>query len=167
MRKSKRGDFRVKGKHLLITVNRDPNIYRFIITLVHELAHLKTYKEYKLKVKPHGDEWKGNHRQLFYHFDLLKLFQGNPELEEVLDNELENPSACSGINLDLEKKLIVHDLNTDQVFLDDLPEDAVFEFRSVIYRKLETRRTRVLCLNLKNSRKYTISKASTVREIKM
>ena len=57
-RKTKRGDFRQYRDILSISVNHDENSYRFLFTLIHEIAHLKTYLEYKNKVKPHGTEWK-------------------------------------------------------------------------------------------------------------
>ena len=44
-RNTKHGDFRAlpEGEHL-ITVNQMPNPYRFLITTLHEIAHLVTYK---------------------------------------------------------------------------------------------------------------------------
>src|SRR5690606_4638092 len=55
-RKSKLGDFRVRSTDMLpeITVNGDLNPYSFLITTIHEFAHLKTWKEYQWKVAPHG-----------------------------------------------------------------------------------------------------------------
>ena len=59
-RKSKLGDFRVReGEDLPeITVNGDLNPYSFLITTVHEFAHLKTWMEYRFSAAPHGKEWK-------------------------------------------------------------------------------------------------------------
>ena len=41
-RKTKRGDFRQNGRELSISVNHDDNSYRFLFTLVHEIAQGKT-----------------------------------------------------------------------------------------------------------------------------
>ena len=69
-RKTKRGDFRVKGQNLAITVNQDQNSYRLLFTLIHEIAHLKTHRDCGSKVKPHGTEWKNNFRLLFALFGM-------------------------------------------------------------------------------------------------
>ena len=161
-RVSKRGDFRIKGNSLSISVNRDPNPYRFIITLVHELAHLKTYKEYGNKVSPPGAEWKRNHSALFRVLKLEPIFTKDAELKWVFDRETRRPKACSGVDVKLERVLSKYDPHTKEVFLADLAVGTVFNFRAQVYRKLETRRTRVLCLHLANGQKYTINKASKV-----
>ena len=58
-RRTKHGDFRVlKNGECQITINSNLNSYRFLITLIHEIAHYKVYKIYDKKVKPHGQEWK-------------------------------------------------------------------------------------------------------------
>ena len=56
-RSSKYGDYRppLKGSNHLITINYDMNKYAFLITLVHEIAHLTNWNKHKDKVKPHGD----------------------------------------------------------------------------------------------------------------
>ena len=58
-RKTKHGDFRVlKTGDCQITINSNLNPFRFLITLIHEIAHYKAYKIYKRKIRPHGKEWK-------------------------------------------------------------------------------------------------------------
>ncbi len=59
-RNSKLGDYRnpTPGERHKISVNHNLNQYAFLITLVHEIAHLHTWEKHKWKVKPHGDEWK-------------------------------------------------------------------------------------------------------------
>ncbi|MCB0399551.1 MAG: SprT-like domain-containing protein, partial [Winogradskyella sp.] len=58
-RKTKHGDYRQlpNGKHQ-ITVNANLNAYRFLITLVHEIAHFEAFTKYGRFIKPHGKEWK-------------------------------------------------------------------------------------------------------------
>ena len=58
-RKTRHGDYRrlPNGKHQ-ITINSNLNAYRFLITLIHEVAHFETYKAYGKMIKPHGLEWK-------------------------------------------------------------------------------------------------------------
>ncbi len=160
-RKTKRGDFRQYRDILSISVNHDENSYRFLFTLIHEIAHLKTYLEYKNKVKPHGTEWKNNFRELFIHFEMAEEYTRDEHLKTVVLNELKNPKAASGVGLDLEKAFAVHD-QSDLLHLEEISEGDRFIFRGVVYQKMESRRSRVMCLNMANNRKYTISKAANV-----
>lgn len=160
-RKTKRGDFRQNGKSLGISINHDTNSFRFLFTLVHEIAHLKTFLEYRNKVKPHGEEWKENFRELFWEFKIEEEFQKDSSIYKAIMNELINPKACSGVNVSVEKAFARHDQNQG-VYLEELSVGETFTFRSQTYRKLENRRTRVMCLNLSNNRKYTINKAALV-----
>ena len=60
-RSTKLGDYRApfNGSNHQITINYNLNKYSFLVTLVHEIAHLTTYNKYKHSVLPHGQEWKG------------------------------------------------------------------------------------------------------------
>jgi Zn-dependent peptidase ImmA (M78 family) len=55
-RLSKHGDFRrqLNGTSL-ITINSTPNPYRFLITLLHELAHFKVSQQFSFGVKASWD----------------------------------------------------------------------------------------------------------------
>lgn len=160
-RKTKRGDFRQNGPHLSISVNHDTNTFRFLFTFVHEIAHLKTYLQYKNKVQPHGIEWKINFRELFISFGVDEEFKREPHIYAVAQKELLNPKACSGVNLDVERAFSIYDEQVG-IHLEEVPLGETFIFKNHRYQKLENRRTRVLCLNLSNNRKYTINKAAVV-----
>ncbi len=77
-RSSKLGDYRPpqNGKGHQITVNYDLNSYAFLITLVHEIAHLLVWEKYRNKVKAHGKEWKETYRQLMAPFMESKYLPG-------------------------------------------------------------------------------------------
>jgi SprT protein len=160
-RKTKRGDFRQSGNNLSISVNHDTNSFRFLFTLIHEIAHLKTYLDYGNRIRPHGDEWKRNFEELFYHFQMEDEFGKDEAMLLVIKNELKSPKACSGVNLAVEKAFTPYDAISG-TYLDELLHGENFEFRGHRYQKLESRRTRVMCLNLTNNRKYTINKAALV-----
>src|SRR3954467_6000025 len=59
-RASKYGDYRPpqRGKGHLISINHDLNRFAFLITFVHEIAHLSCEIKYKRNIDPHGREWK-------------------------------------------------------------------------------------------------------------
>ena len=59
-RKSILGDYRhaTHERNHRISVNGNLNKYSFLITLVHELAHLLTFQQYGNRVQSHGREWK-------------------------------------------------------------------------------------------------------------
>ncbi len=58
-RVTRHGDYRIlpDGRHR-ITVNASVNQYRFLITLIHEIAHLVAFEQFGRRIKPHGREWK-------------------------------------------------------------------------------------------------------------
>ena len=164
-RKTKRGDFRQNGPKLSISVNHDTNTYRFLFTLVHEIAHLKTFLEYRHTVKPHGDEWKANFKELFTSLDVADEFKKDEQMFAVVSDELINPKACSGLNIRVEKAFSKYD-EKKGTYLEELMVGARFTFGVHTYEKLENRRSRVMCLNLSNNRKYTINKAALVQVCK-
>ena len=69
VRKTKHGDFKkLRNGSNQITLNHINNKYRFLITLIHELAHFKVYKNIKKRVNPHGVEWKNTYKLLMLPF---------------------------------------------------------------------------------------------------
>jgi predicted SprT family Zn-dependent metalloprotease len=67
-RRSKLGDYRyvpTSGRHY-ISVNKDLNPYAFLITYLHEVAHLLTFRKHGRRAKPHGIQWKRNFRDITY-----------------------------------------------------------------------------------------------------
>ena len=66
-RQTRHGDYRrhPDGFHQ-ITVNANLNKYRFLMTLIHEIAHLVAFEKYGRNILPHGTEWKIT----FQHFSL-------------------------------------------------------------------------------------------------
>ena len=163
-RKTKRGDFRQLGIKQSITINQDSNSFRFLFTLIHELAHLETFVQHKNQVKPHGVEWKYNFKKLYDYFEMDEEFSVDNYILQAVKSELKNPKACSGVNVNLEQAFAIYDC-VQGVLLDQLPTGDFFMFRENKYKKLETRRSRVVCLNITNNRKYTINRAVKIQRI--
>ena len=70
-RTTKLGDYRPPQGNIKIhriSVNHDLNSYAFLVTLLHELAHLVTWQNHKRKAKPHGTEWKNAFKSLLIPF---------------------------------------------------------------------------------------------------
>src|SRR5258706_7581172 len=65
-RQSVLGDYRnaVHGKNHRITINGNLNKYAFLITLLHELAHLLAFEQYGNRIYAHGKEWKSIYSRL-------------------------------------------------------------------------------------------------------
>ena len=93
-RKTKHGDFRslVNGKYQ-ITVNKTNNKYRFLITLIHELAHFRINKSYGNSVNPHGNEWKKMYKYLMLPFLNNLIFPD--EILRSLAIHMINPKAST------------------------------------------------------------------------
>jgi SprT protein len=141
------------GLNHTITINHNLNKYAFLITLVHEVAHLVTYNQYKNSVSPHGKEWKHNFRiliQPFLNTDIFPL-----EVFAALRSYMQNPAASSCSDVQLLRTLKLHDENTGTVFLEYLPFDAVFLYNgSRVFRKGEKIRKRFKCQELETGAIY-------------
>src|ERR1700761_2471072 len=74
-RKTVLGDYRNShaGKNHRISVNGNLNKYSFLITLLHELAHLFTYERFGHRVSAHGTEWKTEYGKILAQFLLKKI----------------------------------------------------------------------------------------------
>ena len=94
-RQSILGDYRHahKEKAHRISVNGNLNKYSFLITLLHELAHLFTFEKFGNKVAPHGSEWKQSFSEVLSSFVKKNIFP--PDVAAALQKTLRNPSATS------------------------------------------------------------------------
>src|SRR5687768_3495723 len=75
-RKTILGDYRhaTHYKTHRISINGNLNKFSFLITLIHELAHLVTFMQYGNKVQSHGREWKKIYAVLLRSFIELNFF---------------------------------------------------------------------------------------------
>ncbi|MDQ3193209.1 MAG: SprT-like domain-containing protein [Bacteroidota bacterium] len=166
-RKTKYGDFRpsVSEKLNKITINKDLNPYAFIITLIHEAAHLECWLKYKNRIKPHGKEWKTNFKQLMQPYIDLQIFPS--DVVSALTNYLVNPSASSCSDLSLMKSLkAFNPAKDDMFFLEDLPENTVFTLNNNrVFQKGAKRRKLFKCKDLSNKRYYLINPLCEVKPV--
>ena len=154
-RKTKLGDYRPPVRHPnhRISVNHDLNPYAFLITFVHEYAHLLVYEQHKHKLKPHGEEWKFIYRTLMQQFLEQDIFPD--DLKQVLTKSIRNSKASSVSDLQLSRVLHKYDKTAGQLWVEDLPENAFFRTETGRrFRKGAKQRIRYKCRNLDNGRFY-------------
>lgn len=100
-RQSILGDYRPahQGKPHRISVNGNLNKFSFLITLLHELAHLLTFVQHQNKVLPHGAEWKSMFSALLQEYVNKGIFPD--DIQEALKKSMHSPgaSSCSDMNL--------------------------------------------------------------------
>lgn len=154
-RKTKLGDYRppIRHEHHRITINHDLNPYSFLITFIHELAHLKVYNQYKNKVPPHGKEWKQTYKELMNGFLNLDIFPKDIQL--VLEKSIQNSKASSTSDLKLSRILQKYDQSNGLLNVEDLAPDSIFQIHNGRqFKKGQRIRTRYKCLNLQNKKTY-------------
>lgn len=163
-RNSKFGDYRPpqRGHGHKISVNHNLNIYAFLVTTVHEFAHLVTWKEFKQNAKPHGTEWKLNFKKMMQPFFELDVFP--KEVKKAIQNYLENPAASSCSDLNLFKTLRTFDEKPAGSFtVEQLQENQVFYLKNGrTFRKLNKIRKRHRCVEIKSGLIYLFSPIAEV-----
>lgn len=163
-RRSKHGDFKkFSDGRLQITINNDLNPYRFLLTLIHEFAHLVTFEEYK-KVKPHGKEWKQNFKMLMLPFLKPNIFPD--EILSQLALYLINPKASSDGDVNLSLVMRKYDRINNKTLIFEIPDQAEFTYRNRTFIKGKKRRTRYECVEIMTHRKYTFHAHAEVDLIK-
>lgn len=169
-RSSKHGDYRppANGVGHQITINQDLNKYEFLITLVHEFAHLRTTRKYYYNrffpkhVDPHGPEWKQEFKGLMHDFLQQGIF---PEkIHTALLAYMADPAASSCSHLPLQRAIKQSDPDRQHLLhLEELPDNSVFRLSDGrVFRKLERRRKNYSCLELASGKMYIVSPIAEV-----
>ncbi len=166
-RRSKFGDFRPpQGRfgYARISVNGSLNPYAFLTTLLHEIAHFYTWKEYKLSVSPHGSEWKMAFQLLLEKALALQIFPH--DIGNALHRYMQNPAASSCRDPELFKALSKYDaaeIQDGSVFLEDIPFNQAFRLENGLQLvKKEKLRTYFRCIQPKTNKEYRVSPIAKV-----
>lgn len=165
-RSSKLGDYKYHfvNKSHTITVNGDLNKFSFTVTYIHEIAHLVAGVEYGRKILPHGKEWKLVFKEIMSPILHNKVFP--PDVLVPLQLYLKNAGASSCSDPQLLKALQQYDhWHEGVVYLSDIKQGEKFEFNKRIFTKQELRRTRALCLDLGNNKRYLIAEIAKVSRV--
>lgn len=161
-RQTKLGDYRFtpQTKIHTITINNDLNPYSFLVTYLHEVAHLVTFKEHGQGADPHGKEWKQNFKKVAAPMLNDQVFPEHVLL--ALTRYFKNPKAASCSDPVLYRTLKSFDHPNGKILLKKIDIGSVFHFNGKQYQKLERKRTRSLCLEVTTNRRYLISELAEV-----
>ncbi len=167
-RKSILGDYRHRTHNAnhRISVNGNLNHYSFLITLLHELAHLLTFEQYQNRVQAHGKEWKMIFGKLLQQFVQHKIFP--IDIENELLQSLKNPAASSCAEDGLLRVLRRYDpKGSTHLLIEDLAAGSLFCIKDGrVFRKGEQLRKRFKCTEIKTRKIYLFSPVYEVELVK-
>lgn len=161
-RVTKYGDYRppVAGEDHKITLNKDLNPFAFLVTFLHETAHLFTHEIHKGRVAPHGKEWKQQFKIVslpVFEMDVLP-----DDVRNALARYLNNPAASSCSDPNLFKTLRKYDLENSQILVEEIPFNSVFKLRDGReFIKISKNRTRYTCKEVSSGRIYLVPGLAT------
>ncbi len=166
-RKSVLGDYRnsYQEKNHRISVNGNLNQYAFLVTLLHELAHLFTFERYGHRVQAHGQEWKNEFSKVLTQFLAKHIFPA--DIQHTLLKTLQNPAASSCADTALLRVLHKYDQKKEGVILmEALPEGAQFSIKGGrVFIKQERVRKRFKCKETATGKIYLFSPVYEVQAL--
>ncbi len=163
-RKSKFGHYKYwpSSKTHTISINRGLPKPLFLITYLHELAHLEVMLQYGRAEKPHGWKWKNAFQKLMLPVLNPTIFSN--ELLSVLAKHLKNPKASLSADPQLWAILFPND-DKNATYIKDINEGDEFIFKQRVFKKVKSRRTRALCYELKTGNNYLIPLLAKIEKI--
>jgi hypothetical protein len=165
-RVTRHGDYHrdANGYHR-ITVNASLNRYRFLITLVHEIAHLAAFEKFGRTIKPHGDEWKLTFQRLMVPFIRPDIFPGH--LLPLLARHFRNPKASSDTDATLSLALKEFDEKAaDTNYIFEIPYGTLFRIHNgKVFQKGAQRIKRFECTEIKTGRVYLFNPNAEVEPV--
>ena len=166
-RSSVLGDYRNAhaGKAHRISVNGNLNPYAFLVTLLHELAHLITFIRFGHRVEAHGKEWKQQFSELLKHFVGASFFPSDIKLQ--LEQSLTNPAASSCADVNLMRVLRKYDpVKEGHCLVEELKIGAKFAIKgNRIFECGERVRKRIKATEVSTGKVYLFSPVYEVKLI--
>ena len=159
---SKHGDFRIKANgDFFITINESTNPYRFLITLLHEIAHYIVFKKYSSISKPHGPEWKLAYRKILLPFLNKQIFPD--QICRCLAHYMKNPKASTDRDLNLFMALRKYDKKENYSLILEIEKGQSFRIKGGRkFIKLNKRRKLYECREVSSNRIYLFSPQAEV-----
>ncbi len=166
-RKSILGDYRHRTHqdNHRISVNGNLNTYSFLITLLHELAHLLTFEQFGNKVLAHGREWKTIYSKVLAQFLEHKIFPADIEAE--LLRSLQNPAASTCAEDGLLRVLRNYDAKEDHHRLvEEIALNGLFRLKDGrVFKKEGKLRKRYRCIEVSTGKVYLFSPVYEVESV--
>ena len=165
-RKTRHGDYKQlpNGKHQ-ITINANLNLYRFIITLIHEIAHFEAYKNHGRFIKPHGVEWKITFQRLMLPFLNPEIFPN--VLLPLLARHFKNPKASSDTDVNLALALKQFDAPNDKTYIFNIPFGRDFKmYNGRVFKMGNKRVKRFECVEVNTGKLYLFNPNAEVELVK-
>jgi len=156
-RLTKLGDYRppTKESSHRISINRDLNPFSFLITFMHEVAHLVNFEKSGPRVPPHGIEWKREFQVVSTPIIQQNLLPN--DVHSALNRYLKNPKASSCTDANLVRTLRNYDASQEHMLVEEIPSNEIFETQDGRrFMKLEKMRTRYRCQELKTGKIYLV-----------
>ncbi|MCL2416672.1 MAG: SprT-like domain-containing protein [Bacteroidales bacterium] len=160
------GDYRApqrNGEFHKITVNGDLNKYAFLITLLHEYAHLLVFVEHGPRAQSHGNEWKSAFRQLLRRLIQLEIFPEDIGL--ALQNYMIKTPASTATDPRLMRVLERYNTRKrpeNEITVEQLPPRARFKYNGDFFEKGERLRKNYTCIRLSDGAKFRFSPVAKV-----
>lgn len=158
-RKTVLGDYRHATNYQghRISINGNLNKYSFLITLIHEIAHLVTFVQYGNKVSAHGKEWKSLYGVLLKDFLVREIFPD--DILHSLKTSLHNLPASSCSDEHLMRVLKKYDrADNGLIMVEQLTEGMNFQLDDgKLFRKGKKLRKRYQCVEIKTGKLYLFS----------
>lgn len=158
-RQSVLGDYRhpYQGKGHRISINGGLNKYAFLLTMLHEIAHLTTFLVYGHSVSAHGREWKNEYAKILREF-IGKGYMPH-DVENAVRQSLHNPGATSCSDEGLMRVLMRYDRQKENHHLvEAIPVGKLFKTKDGrVFRRGEKIRKRIRCEETETRRVYLFS----------
>ena len=154
-RKSIYGNYCFRNGVHHITVNGNLSREAFLVTYLHEVAHLLVKKTYRQRVKPHGSEWQKAFSELMQPVLHPGIFPDS--ILHALKKHMQRPSASSCTDPVLHALLSNQQAGTHQKLVSELSSGDVFWFEEKKYQWVRSLRSRVEVRCLESGRLYRMS----------
>lgn len=166
-RKTILGDYRhaTLYKTHRISINGNLNQYSFLITLIHELAHLVTFIQFGNKVQSHGKEWKNTYALLLKSFIELDIFPQDILL--AIQRSMNNLPASSCADEDLMRVLKRYDkAQNGLLMVEQIQYGNLFEIsKGKVFKKGKKLRKRYQCIEVETGKIYLFSPVYEVKAV--
>ena len=166
-RKSILGDYRnaIRGKNHRISVNGNLNRYAFLITLLHEIAHLLAFEKFGQTIAAHGKEWKSIYKKMLADFMRAQIFPS--DISAALHASLENPAASSCAEEELMRVLKKYDKQKSNFyFIEDLMPGNLFKTpEGKVFERGGKLRKRYRCKEINTGLEYLFSPVYEVEKV--